>query len=235
MENKQIIMVGDVHGSWSVIANFIESYSITDTLFIQVGDFGVGFRKRESDMNLLEMLNGLLVENRCELYVIRGNHDDPNWFRGDELPYSNIRLLPDYTVMELNGERWLFVGGAVSVDRMDCVQNGMKWFPDEKFVLDEEKLTTVGRIDRVVTHSAPDMTPPFTKGGFVESKMRKDPDLCSDIETERSELTRMYNILKESGGSVTHWYYGHFHRTHVYNTNVCGFRCLDVNEFLLVS
>lgn len=235
---ENISLIGDLHGQWSVIAHHIEKYGVTDTTFIQVGDLGAGYRPMEGDLRLFQMLHTLLEETNCELIAIRGNHDDPKWFSGEyaHLIPPTIRLLPDYTVIEHSGERWLFIGGAVSVDRIDQLKLGKKWFPGEGITFDLDRLKNIGKVDRVVTHTAPSMAPPFLKGDFVETKMRADRNLRTELDVERQYLNDVYDVLS-SDSPPKHWYYGHFHKSHRYRTpdDNCQFVCLGVDEVMLVS
>ena len=44
MENKmRILYLGDIHGSFNLIHQYVKKYDIKDAHIIQVGDFGVGF------------------------------------------------------------------------------------------------------------------------------------------------------------------------------------------------
>jgi UDP-2,3-diacylglucosamine pyrophosphatase LpxH len=79
--------------------------------------FSIGFTTPENDMRILEDLNEQLKKKNITMYAIRGNHDNPAFFKGDHI-LSNLKLLPDYTVLDLEGKKILLVGGAVSVDRV---------------------------------------------------------------------------------------------------------------------
>jgi hypothetical protein len=46
----------------------------------------------------------------------------------------NFKLLPDYTTLHMNGQSWLLVGGAISIDRIDRVLE-RTWWPGEAFQL----------------------------------------------------------------------------------------------------
>ena len=86
---------------------------------IQVGDFGAGFRKDFLDDMLY--LNDVLNEYNVTLYVIRGNHDDPKFFNGNH-NWGNLKLLKDYTVLDLEGKKILLIGGAISIDRGNRIE-----------------------------------------------------------------------------------------------------------------
>ena len=135
--------LGDIHGDFYCIERFCRKNKEKKKInLIQVGDFGAGFDFNIPGQFMIKMdsLNGILAEYNITLYVLRGNHDDPQYFTGTyENFWSNIKLMPDYSVVEIEGKRVLMVGGAISIDRLGRAE-GKSWWSDEVFVLDEEKL-----------------------------------------------------------------------------------------------
>ena len=81
--------------------------SATDTTagrLLKVGDFGIGFTEKFNDMTTLGQLSNFLKERNIQMYAIRGNHDDPDFFDGHlENYFDNLHLLPDYTVINIDG------------------------------------------------------------------------------------------------------------------------------------
>ena len=180
----RILYLGDIHGNFNLLHQYVKMYSITDAHIIQVGDFGVGFQPLEKEKRMLEMYHTLLVKNNVTVWAIRGNHDYKPYFDNDPFGFTNIKLVPDYTVLNLGGKNILCVGGAVSVDRMwrytkkqragifEDTQIGVEsWWPDEVFKLEVDKVKDLKDINIVVTHTCPDYCPPdntFGFGPFVE-------------------------------------------------------------------
>jgi metallophosphoesterase superfamily enzyme len=76
---RKIYIVGDIHGKFETIFNHLYYNELKDVVYIQVGDFGIGYNLKYEKEKLRE-LNLLLEERYSELYVIRGNHDDPSFF-----------------------------------------------------------------------------------------------------------------------------------------------------------
>ena len=114
-------LLGDHHGDYAGLFGIPDELSIRDAVVIHVGDGHEGFP--ECGQPVLERLNQEFATRGIEYLSIRGNHCNPVFFEGNHL-LSNLKLLPDYTRLELNGEAWLFVGGAVSVNRIDKIQCG---------------------------------------------------------------------------------------------------------------
>lgn len=241
---NNFIVIGDTHGNHRFIMNRIKNLDIRDTTLLHVGDFGIGFNNHMTDKSDMRKLNNLLDIHNNQMYVIRGNHDNPNYFDGS-WDYTNLHLVPDYTVINVNGDNILMVGGAISVDRRSRLFEMQKattqgrdielyWF-DEPFVLDEEKLKTIKGVRYVITHTMPDFIPPHNKidgnfGYLVEDFARDDNKLKEDLIKEREDVTKMYEILKENN-YIDKWVGGHFHRHNAMYYEDTDFVILDINEF----
>jgi predicted phosphodiesterase len=244
-----ILILGDTHGYFREFTRRMDSLKITDATILHVGDFGIGFKDTESkEVHILQELNGFLKKSNNMMYVIRGNHDNPSYFNGS-YNYSHLKLLPDYSVLELEGEKILMVGGAISIDRRQRL-NDMQlaagyglykesyWY-DEGFVLDEDKVKDLEGITCVVTHSVPGEAKPVNNynnhydshGSFVESFAKNDNKLKDDLNKERIDLSNMYSILKEKN-TIKKWYYGHFHSTNKEIIDGTEFIMVDVSDLI---
>lgn len=223
-----IIFVGDVHEKYKKLMELIKRYGISDSYFIALGDFGVGFY---NDTHYNTIFNEMNIElDRCnnKIYVLRGNHDNPSYFPSN---FGNIKFVEDYACIELEGKKILFLGGACSIDRNERKVNEDYWL-DEKFNLDIEKLKTI-KCDIVVSHSAPSICYPYTNIGLLE-RCKFDQILYSDITEERKFLNIALEILMKNN-NITNWYYGHFHHNHVDTINNIRFECLDELNFSILD
>lgn len=250
VDYKSFVVIGDTHGNHRVISHKVKSMDIRDTTLLHVGDFGMGFRKIHVEEEELTNLNKVLESRNIHLYVIRGNHDDPSFFDGSwENKFSNIHLLPDYSIITVNGDDVLMVGGAISVDRKGRIRyihdGAIKgevrtgyWY-DEKFVLDKDKLKDVKGVRYVVTHSCPKGVYPINKthnkfeshGIFVEGfVIDGDNTLKDDLNQEREDIAEMHEILKENN-LIDKWFYGHFHKHNAEYYDDTDFMCINVDEF----
>lgn len=244
----RVLYLGDIHGNFNVIHQYVKMYDIKNAHIIQVGDFGVGFSTFEKEKRMLEMYHTQLVKNNVHVWAIRGNHDYKPYFDKDPFEFTNIHLIPDYTVLNLNNKNILCVGGAVSVDREYRYTKAQKnktyttptlgvesWWPDELFVLDIDKVKDLKDINIVVTHTAPHYCPPdntFGFGPFVDNIIRDtgDNQLKTDLLVERNQVTELFHILKMSGNNVENAYYGHFHKSDTINMYGTQHRLLGVGE-----
>jgi predicted phosphodiesterase len=235
------IFLGDIHGNFKYVKWAIQNRKLTNCNIVQVGDFGIGTLP-EYDEDILVRFNEFLTEHNVTMYVIRGNHDDPKFFKGNHI-FSHLKLLPDYTQLEIDGYNFLFVGGAVSIDRNFSLEKmqisasygqnrPLYWF-DEVFVLDEEKIKNIKGVDIIVTHTAPEWCHPDNRNGlgdFVMEFVYNDRQLETDLLEERKLVSKMFNMLKENGNQIKKHYYGHFHRSEVTLNGMTEHILLGINE-----
>ena len=242
------LVCGDTHGNHRYISHKIKTTGIENTTIFHVGDFGVGFQNEHTDRDEMVNLNTTLAKYNCHLYVIRGNHDDPAYFDGS-WEWSNLHLVPDYTVVTVNGDDVLMVGGAISVDRLPRKRDiqhaaskgrdiGGYWY-DEGFVLDADKLQDIKGVRYVITHSCPMFVMPINNfdnkysshGMFVEHfVIDGDTKLKDDLNNERVDISLMYEILKDNN-LIDKWFYGHYHDSNAMYYEDTDFVMLNINEF----
>jgi len=203
MTDKQILIVGDIHGKFRPLLSDIVRKGIENCYLICVGDLGIGSHySRKGEIEACKDLNAFMQDRNIHFMSIHGNHDDPSYFKkGSSASFSNFELLEDYTVRELNGEKFLFVGGAVSIDRL-YRREGSSYWRDETFVLDESKIQ---ECDVLITHSAPSWVGPFDKQG-ISSWCKKDTTLWDECLTERKDHDTLLKLSKPKRS-----YHGHFH------------------------
>lgn len=215
MENL-IYIIGDNHGKYDSLFGKLDQYDIKDCTLIHVGDGGEGFISPEKQLRQFELLNNRFKKRNIHYLSIRGNHSDPAYFKG-QIALSNFELLPDYSVRELNGEKFLFVGGAVSIDRVYRKQDISYW-SDELFVFDESKAV---ECDVLITHSSPTYIGPADKEGIAHW-CNKDATLWDDCLTERKLHDKLFSVAKPKRS-----YHGHFHLYTQVEHNGCVSTILD--------
>lgn len=225
-EKDKVVLLGDVHGEFGKIRWHLKN--ISDAYIIQVGDFGVGFYKENYYKTELTSLNERLENANCHLYAIRGNHDNPDWFKETNNPFElkNITLLQDYAELNLLGKSILLVGGAVSIDRK-FREEGKSYWHDETFKLklEHEFPYKDRQYDVVVTHTRPGVCGAFKGFNNIKSWCDEDPDLKNDLIEESQLLDYLYEHTKPK-----HWVYGHFHESNIISHENTNFRCLDIDE-----
>ncbi len=198
--------LGDLCNNFGIIVNFCRrNDKMVPKAIIQVGNFGAGFYKDFKDD--MEYLNDMLSSFNVTLYSIRGNHDNPIFFKGDH-KWSNLKLLPDYTVENINGENILFIGGGISIDRQKRI-NGYDYWKNEIVIEDIEKLEILHDIDIVATHTSPSFVRPTSLSPLEMSYSTTDLTLLEDLKREKDRMDKIYNILI-SNNNIKKWVYGHY-------------------------
>lgn len=238
-----IITSGDWHGEWNTMMRILKEKNIDNCTLIQAGDFGIGFEMKTKEIAKLKFLNQFLKTKKIKLYAIRGNHDDPAYFTGKDetLKFSNIELIPDYSIIRIEDRNILFIGGAISVDRnpnpsiVDLYgkswkgrRQGINYWKDEGIVFNEDALRLIKGIDTIVTHTAPSFVYPQIKIG-AEKWFEYDKTLEEELYKERQYLSDTYFILKQNN-NILNWHYAHFHNSSNEEYENTKFRLLDTYE-----
>jgi len=239
-EYNMRILLGDIHGAWRVIVNHLLKIQMDKICYIQVGDFRIGYDSIETDEKNLLILNQCLAEFDSHLLVIRGNHDNPSWFKNENFKeikskLTNILFVEDYSVLNINDENILFIGGAVSIDReqskkRDLINSTKSYWEDEIVNFDFEFAKNIRGIDRIICHTSPDFCQPIKFNGLVYSYAQGDPTLLQDLREERANMTKLYTEIKKSN-DIKGFYNGHFHSDHYFYHEGCEFVTLGINVF----
>lgn len=205
INTEDVVVIGDLHGNWNTLKNFIRN--LNNTSVIVAGDCGFGFEKKEYYIHFYKSIKNTLNENNVYIYFIRGNHDDPAYFTGDVEIGDRFILVPDYTVLEHNNNRILCIGGAVSVDKFYRKIN-IDWWENEGFIFDETKCPSEP-ITHIITHTFL----PFTVlcGMSIDMFLKLDNTLQGRLDLERENLLKLINWIKEKNLVIKKWYFGHYH------------------------
>lgn len=219
-----IYLLGDVHGAFAPTFHRIEQAKIKNATILCVGDLGAGYPKYDGVW--LNKLAERFASKNIQFLSIRGNHDDPDYYDGRT--YGGcLTLLKDYTYLDVNGEKWLAIGGAVSVDRCDNVPGYSYWY-HEGFDLKEELIEPV---DVLVTHTGPNWIGPNGLNGIVKYYTEKEGlGLWLELQEERKKMDRLYELAKAKKA-----YLGHFHVHDLKDKDGCRARILKCDELVLYN
>lgn len=215
---KPTLIVGDIHGEWDALFRKIDHLDLRDATLLCVGDVGIGFVERPKQERQHIHINNFFKSRDIEFLSIKGNHDDPAYFDGS-INLSHFKLLPDYTTLTLNDKKFLFVGGAISIDRT-IRKEGISYWKDEVFKLDESKIQ---QCDILITHSAPTWNGPIEKNGMLANFCQKDATLWDECMEERKQ----HDALIKLSGAKRH-FAGHFHGYFVVDFDDCVSTILDI-------
>ena len=228
-----IVIIGDTHGDINFLINLIKKCP-KKTNFIQVGDFGIGFPRMNFEESLIHIEDNLKLQDSI-MYVCRGNHDDPAFFDGTYMD-TNLKLVPDYSVIKIEKKQILFIGGGISLDRTMRTPN-VSWWSKEKVEFKESELDKLEKVDYVITHTAPDFCVPKKLNDFCFSWIKHDWSLEKELPQERQIMTEIYNYLtKTKQFKIQKWFYGHFHMNTMMQVHEgTQFKQLGINEIVKLN
>lgn len=222
-----ILLLGDIHGNVGTLKYAIEkAVDAGAAALIQVGDFGL-FPNNGRDTGFYNACKSSPIP----VYFIEGNHDDcSRWVRLETVTKiwedANLFYVPRGTVLEIDGRRIAFMGGAASIDKDTRLREGWHWDKEENISGHEvlRLFENVGDVpvDMLVTHDVPTSVcaAHFDDSGKLWFGVGLDwHDVNMDV------IQRIWDRL---GNPPI--YSGHMHRS-VIGPN---YRILDINELLAV-
>jgi predicted phosphodiesterase len=201
----KIMFVGDVHANRSYLIQTIQLARINGIHdIIQVGDLGwyPSYSQFPENVHIPDDVN---------FYWIDGNHEEHQAIQKGNLP-SNMTYCPRGSSLEIHGKKFLFLGGAHSIDHLI---NPKGWSALEN-ITEEDLERALGHegVEVVVTHDAPmaldldGMNLLFAKLNGFDLKSRGNREkLQVLLETIRPQM----------------WFFGHWHYSKKYIEQDCEF------------
>lgn len=213
----EIKVFGDWHGN-KVFADRVLKDSESD-LYLHVGDFGVWefYDPKSQRQSFLKVIEDELAEQGKELWFIDGNHENfhilnslPKDDRGLGVLSPHIYHIPRGYVWELDGIKFMGLGGAVSIDR-GFRREGWDYFKDEEITSENlEKALSAGSVDVLLTHDSPILPVPSRSFG---------PGIDRDNNASRDAVAEVAAALEPKlliHGHYHYAYVGQFLTTTVY-------------------
>lgn len=208
-------IIGDVHGRFNQYEKLITGVEHSR----QVGDFGVGFFKWDlHDMVIVPLANPPYdIIMKGDHKFIRGNHDNPIVSRQQRY------YIPDGYYEVIDNEKILYVGGALSIDKLWRKQ-GLDWWADEELsysdlqnIIDKakEEQPTV-----IISHDCPEFVAKNME--FVSGRQKLDIN-----SRTRYALEMIYEFCKPKLHIFGHWHYSYSNII-----NKTKFICLDELEYV---
>lgn len=234
--------VGDIHGDTSVIKVLLETYEINNCTLILLGDIGIW---RYRDYKHYTRFDEFCKENNIICYAFRGNHDNPAFFYNteDQSPiarrfwdkFTNFKVLPDLTELDINGASGIVIGGGVSIDRC-CRRTFLSsyrrygnlyklndWWEDETV----PETTGINKeFDFILSHTGPR---PTLIGPLNESNcsfFKLDLGLNDAINHENQRLEEIQKQFKPKK-----WWFGHYHINDTFDYYNTRCTAVDINYF----
>lgn len=172
---------------------------------LQVGDFGY-WPRHQVGVRFLQRLAARCVERGVTVWFCDGNHEDHSRLlhgraQGPIAVAPSVWWVPRGVVVGWEGRRFLFMGGAVSIDQPRRTP-GFDWFPAE--IPDEEdfaRARSAGPVDVVIAHEGLPDTP-------LRSTYREyiPPEILELADSVRDRMGALADVL-----SPALWMHGHWH------------------------
>ena len=208
-----------IFGSDGVKVKAKQDGAFSNSLFILTGNYNIGTKSEKYYIDKLEKLNKILDYNGTYVFIIRGNNDNPEYFSKEIINFSNIKTIPDYSVISANDLNILCVGGGISVnrqwkikqeERINNIKNSNKklYWSDEAPVFDEDAIKEINnsvKINVIVSHSSPSFVGP-QDDCLTNNWTNEDETLISDIKNERNVMNKIFASFND----ITYWAFGHF-------------------------
>ena len=215
-------LVGDIHGEYD--RGFVDDFGQVADNYVFLGDIGFGFHKLQT---FIKWLNEDIPE-KVECYFIRGNHDDPSYWQGNKAKQvtklcPRFHMVKDYDTMVINDQRYLCIGGGISIDRFYRIEGRSYW--SDEAILPCPKKNTIGKIDGILSHTG--FTPPVLT--HKHNLQLKFPDVNKDCEDEQVVLHQILDLYKPKV-----WYCGHYHVSCRFEVKDCKCQILNIQEHVLL-
>jgi hypothetical protein len=162
---SMIAFIGDLHRSFELLEQTVSRLPWAIQVVIQLGDLGL----TATDVERVALGGSSPVALDRPVYWIDGNWDDFGGLALRDITHPselvpNLIYLPRGSVLELDGRRVGFLGGAESLDGERSRSRGVDWWPDLEPVSEGDVtrlLHDAGRtrgVDLLVSHVPPAAT-----------------------------------------------------------------------------
>jgi hypothetical protein len=218
--HKPYLFVGDTHGDLAFVTSTIEHARRYGAEIIQNGDWGFLW----PGSSKIEVLSDTLVAHDVTMRFIDGNHDEHPRLRKHVSTCTATTIAPRVIYQprgsvheDEDGMRFLFCGGAPSIDRAFRTA-GQSWWPEETITEAEFKLalSAKGPIHVLVTHDAPTYPPGFSAKGTPTYKREQ----VLSMKRVDALIRRHRPEMLVHG----HWH-AKYERQHEIGTRVVGLDC----------
>jgi len=186
--------IGDINKDFIHLKNNLINSDFFEQSFFQLGNLSLEKDEDLHNENFVT-INEYLKKRNSMLYVIRGNHDNPDYFLKTNRLFSNIILLSDNSIIDIDNYKIYILGGGISVDRIERNKQGFYW-TEESINIDFKLLEKTSNINIVLTHKPP----PYIFDGFLADKfidywVKGDACLENQLSKERDLLRTLYKKI----------------------------------------
>lgn len=225
-------ITGDKHRNYKIVKMFChELKTKRNDVLIILGDAGFNYYEDKRDDKLKEEISKLNIT----LFCLHGNKENRPQNIGTygirsfcggkvyyEPQYPNIYFAIDGEIYTFEGQNYMVVGGAHSVDRLRCLEKGYPFWEDEmpddniKLRVEEALNNENNEIFGVMTHTCPlkylptEMFMSTQRNAAIKCKpSKKKSKKFYKLDINRS--TEEWLDKLEEKLNYTVWYCGHYH------------------------
>lgn len=230
--NEKYMVAPSTDISWTTISSLgsvpFQKTNYNDSIIIISGNEKLGFNDIKYYESILAIINKALSKANAYLFFIRGNNDNPSYFKDELINLSNVKSIPDYSLIKISSKNILCVGGGISINRSwkmkhqelinSVALNESKkiYWEDEAPFFDAESLKELKntKINYVITHIAPTFS--FPDFSYKEIPwVKTDKALIDDLENARLVMDNIYDYLIKNHNKPEAWIYGHYNIANV--------------------
>ncbi len=228
-----MILIADINKDFDYLKEKILSMNLSNDTLIQLGNLSLEKDENLDNENLLE-INEFLKESNSILYIMRGNHDNPNFFKKINILQSNIKLLSDNSILEIENHKIFILGGGISVDRNERNKVGLYW-TEESINIDFQLIEKLDGIDIVLTHKPPSyIFDNFLADKFIDYWVKGDACLENQLSKERDLLRALYKKISKRN-NIKYWISAHQNLSIQTELDAIKFISLKHKEFFKLS
>jgi hypothetical protein len=189
----------------------------SNSLIICVGKVGINEKSIDDCLNVAKKANKKLRKNNTVIVFVRGCEDNSTIFNDNVLDLSNVKAVPDYTVIDANGFNVLCVGGGISLNRswkmkhLDTLPIYETYDKNEATFYNEGAMLEIEKsdidINLIVTYDSPSFTcPSHILSDAYTGWSNADETLCDDIIKNKAVMDKLYtSISKKKPNSLRYW------------------------------
>jgi len=220
--------------------NMHEPNGFNDTVIIVAGGCGIGGNEINTYLARFEEFNKVLADNNSYVLFVRGEKDDPQIFNEELINLSNVKTIPDYSIVQCKSFKCLCLGGSISLDREWKKQQekriGKKMYWDnEGFEYRKKEINEIlthHDIACIISNTCPSFSFPGTNSFNRSSWAKNDKTVLKEILNERKLMDKVYERIMENNKKPFVWFYSKYK---VNNTNMLNdivFQSLSKQECL---
>lgn len=211
----KIQIVGDVHAEFDWLNSLIARRK--PDVLIACGDFGY-WPKYNKNGKLTGFMTDKIKADQTKVFWCDGNHEHFELLKLNtsniQKPFEinkNVFYCPRGAVLSFDEKKFLFMGGADSIDKNIRIR-GYDWFPEEILSYQDYLNLPDTNIDVVISHTCPDMI--------------KDVILSEDPRKNNDPSTSILQMVYEKY-LPQKWFFGHWHIHKIFKTEQTEFVALN--------